>query len=195
LKISFFYSKTPNPNPNPNVRKIENFIKFIFWLSYNINLYPLPLGGPWHDCQRNMGPQLPVERILEPKPCWRKHAKIGVCCASTVWGPKYVLLGIPAPYFGAGLVFYNIIWANAPYCTKISKKMSWRQFSASWNNAKFRHVIPGRRKLAPVRVFLHFWAPSGQCQNSLGIYIPGPQMSDANSKNWAQNIENKVCAH
>ena len=151
------HNKTPNPNPNPNVDKIENFIKLIFELYYSINLYTLPLGAPWHDCQRNMGPQLPVELIWQPKPCWRKRTKIGVCCVSTILGPKFFLMGVGAPYFGGEPGFLCIIGANTPCCQKISKKMMSRQFSASWNNAKFWHIIPGRRKLARVRFFLNFF--------------------------------------
>ena len=116
---------------NPNVDKIENFINLIFGLYYSINLYPLPLGAPWHDCQRNMGAQLPVERIWQPKPCWHKHTKIGVCCASTVLGPKFFLMGVGPPNFGGELVFIYIIGASAICCQKISRKLVTRQFSPS----------------------------------------------------------------
>ena len=141
-----------------------------------------------------MGPQLPVLGICQPKPCWRKHTKIGVCCASTVLDEKFFLGGVGAPYFGARLVFNYIIWANAPCCQKISQKMMPHQFSASWKHAKFRHMIPGRRKLVPVHFFWNLFASRGMCPNSLYAYIRGPKISGAKSNNCPQNIRNKVGA-
>ena len=48
---------------------------------------------------QNMGAQLPVEQILNPKPCWRITHQFWRACASTVSAAKYVLLGVGRPYF------------------------------------------------------------------------------------------------
>ena len=164
---------------------IEIFIKLNFRLSNTNNLYPLSLAALWHDCQRNMGAQLPTERIWRPKPCWHKHTKIGVCCASSAGGVKYVIFGIRLPYFGGGLVFTHIIWADTTCCRKKTKKMMPRRFSASWNNAKFRHLIPGRRKLARHQFFADFLTTSGNCRIYLAQYLAGPEISGVNSKKCA----------
>ena len=63
--------------------KIENFSKILFHGHMSNNLYLPALRAPRHDCQRNMGAELPVLHILHPKPCAHNtYAILGyVLCA------------------------------------------------------------------------------------------------------------------
>ena len=49
--------------------KIEKFSKIFFLEHKTNNIHTLLLGAPRHDCRRNMDAELPVLRILHPKPC------------------------------------------------------------------------------------------------------------------------------
>ena len=63
--------------------QIEKFRK-IFFLGYEPNnLYLAALGAPRHDCQSNMDAELPVFRILHPKPCARNKYPILGCVVRT----------------------------------------------------------------------------------------------------------------
>ena len=57
---------------------------------------------------QNMGAELPVERICQPKPCLCTTHQIWGVYASTGVHGKYDLLGVLPPYFGAELGF-NVI--------------------------------------------------------------------------------------
>ena len=80
--------------------KIEKFSKIIFREHKTNNLYTLPLGAPRHNCRRNMDAELPVLRILHPKPCARKtYAILGyvLCAHGFAW--KILNNVISAPIF------------------------------------------------------------------------------------------------
>ena len=70
------------------------FMEFLGNKRYLPKLYDQKLARP-----QNMGPQFPVEKILDPKPCWRSTHQFWRACASTVLTAKYVLLGVGGPYF------------------------------------------------------------------------------------------------
>ena len=59
--------------------KIENFSKLFFFGPGINNLYPLPLGAPRYDCQRNMIAERPIFRIYHPKTCALKTYAILAC--------------------------------------------------------------------------------------------------------------------
>ena len=80
--------------------RFENFIKLIFIWSTTNNLYPLPIRSPSHDCQSNMGAELPAFRIYHPKPCSRKiHVILG--CVLLIHGFVWKIRnnGSSAPIF------------------------------------------------------------------------------------------------
>ena len=120
--------------------QIENFSKIIFLGHESNDLYLPTLGGPRHDCQSNMDAELPVFRILHPKPCARNKYPIwGVFCAHTGLGVKSGIMVVWPLYFAGRLVFSHIIWRHTTHWCVITLKLMSSRFSALWINAKIWH--------------------------------------------------------
>ena len=105
----------------------ENFIKIFFSVFSTNNLQPLPLGLPRHDCQSNMDAELPVFRILHPKPCARnKYPILGCVLRTHGFECQIRNNGRLAPIFRrqATIQSYNMKAYHAPVCdhTKIDAK-------------------------------------------------------------------------
>ena len=90
---------------------------------------------------QNMGAELPVERICQPKPCLCTTHQIWGVCASTGAHGKSVKLGVRPPYFGAELVFGHIhYYTGTTSGTTLLKKFVLHE------NQIFDHKFFGNRK-------------------------------------------------
>ena len=148
-------------------------------------------------CYQNFGisPSLVFPRIIRLiRGAGAANTNFGVLVSARFWVQNFFWWELGPHILAASQFFYVQLGQMPLVCKKISKKLMPRQFSASWNNARFWHIIPGRRKLARVDFFWNFLALSGHYRNFMRAYLPGPKIWGQKSQKWTKYSPNSARA-